>query len=260
MGRLYDMHCHLDFAENYEEVARAASDEIACIDATVVPSSFVGAKARLDGYPDLRVGLGIHPWWVANEHIGEIDLNRFETLLPQARIVAEIGLDYHNGYKEKRLLQLEVLERILSAINANGGNRLIFIHAIKSYDDIFHMFEDMGILDNNACVFHWFAGSHEDFGRALSDGFMFSVNMRMMASGQGSLYTKEIPNDRLLLETDSPAHEGSIWSADVWKAEIHNTARAIGEVRGCSENEILELTAANGERLLHLFDAIESYT
>lgn len=253
------MHCHLDFAENYEEIAKDASEKITCIDATVIPSSFVGAKAALERYPDLKVSLGIHPWWVANGRIGEVDLAHFETLLPQTHLIGEIGLDYHGDRKDTRLKQLEVLERLLSDIKDAGNDRLIFIHAVKSYDDIFRMFEDMGILDNNTCVFHWFSGSHKDFGRALSDGFLFSVGMRMIAAGQGGLYTKEIPDERLLLETDNPPHEGSVWSAGIWEAEIHNTARAIGEVRECSEDDILEITAHNSQRLLQTFDTTESY-
>lgn len=250
MPQLYDMHCHLDFADDGAKVARESGDAIVAVNSTVVPSSYVSARERFEEFPYIHVGLGLHPWWIANGKVGEVDVARFESLLPSERVVGEVGLDFHGRHKDSRTHQMEVFARVLDAIKAQGDGRLVFLHAVKGCHDMLNMMEDYGTLAGNACVFHWFSGTHDDFGRAVGADCWFSVNMRMLATPAGLEYAKAIPEERLLLETDSPAHEGEDWSAGAWRQEVENTARGLAEARRMDYAKMLGLLARNSEALV----------
>ena len=61
----YDAHCHLDFMANAEEVARdAALDGTTLFANTVTPEGWVATRERFAEFPNVRVGFGMHPWWV----------------------------------------------------------------------------------------------------------------------------------------------------------------------------------------------------
>ena len=249
MPQLYDMHCHLDFADESEKIAAAVGDKIYAIDSTVIPSSYVSAKEKFESFPNIHVGLGIHPWWVANGRVGEVDVARFENLLETERVVGEVGLDFHNKRIESKTHQLEVFARVLDAIKREGSDRLIFLHSVMACSEMLDMMDEYGTLGDNTCVMHWFSGTRDEFGRAVADGCFFSVNMRMLATNAGQEFAKAIPEDRLLLETDSPAHEGMDWSAGAWLQEAENTARGIAEVRDVSYEQIVEMLEANSKKL-----------
>lgn len=249
MPQLYDMHCHLDFTDDGEKIAAEIGDQLKAIDSTVIPSSYVSAKQKFEAFPNIHIGLGIHPWWIANGRVGEVDVARFENLLANERVVGEIGLDFHNKHVESKPHQLEVFSRVLDAIKSEGSHRLIFLHAVMACDEMLDMMDEYGTLGENACVMHWFSGTRDDFGRAVADGCFFSVNMRMLATNAGKEFAKAIPADRLLLETDSPAHEGADWSAGAWLQETENTARGIADIREVSYEQILETLEANSSAL-----------
>ncbi len=258
MTELYDMHCHLDFADNCEDVAKESDGVVAAVDSTVIPSSFVIATEKFAPYPGVHVGLGIHPWWIADGRVGAADVMRFETLVPKTRIIGEVGLDFHGKRRATRTRQLEVFSRILEALRDAGNGRLVFLHALKSYNDMFAMLEHYGTLADNTCVFHWFQGSRDDFDRALADGFSFSVSTRMMSCGKGELFARKIPDDCLLIETDNPPHEGEPWSLEAWEQELRDTARGLAALRNTTEEAIIELTAENSRRLLRSIDSDET--
>lgn len=255
MPQLYDMHCHLDFANAPTEVAEGSNDGMFAISSSVVPSSYVSARERFAEFANVHVALGIHPWWVANDKVGEVDVARFEGLLVDERVVGEVGLDFHGRNRDSKARQVDVLGRVLSAIESEGADRLVFLHAVKGCQDVLDMMEDAGTHKGNACVFHWFSGSRDDFGRAVSLGCMFSVNMRMLATPAGLEFAKAIPEDKLLMETDSPSREGTEWSAAAWRQEAENTVRGIAEARGAGYERTLEVLATNSKALVSRYCA-----
>lgn len=251
MEMLYDMHCHLDFAKASEKVAHASQDAgIQALSCTVVPSSYVSDLEKFEGCSNIRLSLGMHPWWVADGRVSEVDMTRFESLLPSAPFIGEIGLDLACGRKATLTRQQEVLERILADIHEAGGGRVITFHVVHAATLIMDMLDRMDVLKDNLVIFHWFQGSHEEFGRAVSTGALMSVGLRMMASEKGSTFAQAIPDSQLLVETDSPPHEGSQWSTDLWSQEIGNTMQSLAELRGCTADELAALIKTNAERVL----------
>ena len=251
MDMLYDMHCHLDFAEGSEGVARAShAAGIVALSCTVVPSSYVSDVEKFQGCDDIHLSLGLHPWWIADRRVSEVDIARFESLVADAPFVGEIGLDLASSRKDTKARQIEVLERILASVHAAGDGRVLTFHAVHAASVLMDALDRNGTNEANTCLFHWFQGSHEEFGRALSMEAMMSVGMRMMATERGAAFAAAIPEAQLLVETDSPPHEGSSWDVGIWTQEMTNTITALAELRGCSRAHLMEVCAQNSERVL----------
>lgn len=261
--QLYDMHCHLDFADNAKDVAAESMDAgITALSSTVVPSSFVSAREKFEAFPNIHVALGLHPWWVADNQIAEVDLERFETLAQATRFIGEIGLDFHGKRKESQTAQEEVFFRALCACNAanaiaqeTGGadgedGKVIFIHAVRATTKVLDNLDKCGIFDGNTVVFHWFQGNEDEFGRALSSGAFFTVSMRMLASERTRMFAKAIPDEKLLIETDNPPHAGMVFSTDIWRQELENTLTDLAELRGTTLQDLSDVLAANSESIL----------
>lgn len=245
--RLYDMHCHLDFAENAKEVAaESAAAGIAAVSSTVTPSSFVGSRTMFEPYPNVRVALGAHPWWVANGRLSEVDISRFEELAPKTRFIGEIGLDFSGNCKCSHPRQKTVFYRALQTCK----DKVIFIHAVKATTAVLDMLDTCNTFKNNTVVFHWFHGSQEEFDRALAAGAWFSVGARMLANGKTRLFAQAAPNERLLLETDNPPHEGMMFGAKMWQQELEHTLQDLANLRGTHIQSLQELLAKNSETCL----------
>ena len=115
---IYDMHCHIAFAPDPSELARAAATQkIAALSATVLPAEYRALRESLTALPHLHAGLGLHPWWVADGRAAEDDVRLFEDLAPDASVIGEIGLDFarDRGSGPARARQIDVLERVLIA-------------------------------------------------------------------------------------------------------------------------------------------------
>ncbi|WP_241156418.1 MULTISPECIES: TatD family hydrolase [unclassified Adlercreutzia] len=274
---LYDLHCHVDFAASPEALARdAAALGVRALSCTVTPEGYVAARELLAEGAGVRVGLGMHPWWVADGRVDAAAAAQFEKLAPQARFIGEVGLDFagERGREECRARQHAALERALAACcgkatgdaagqggrgGAGRGKRtaaasatpkVISLHAVRAAGDVLDALERSGALGQHACVLHWFSGTSDELTRAMRAGCLFSVGPRMLASKRGRAYARAIPEGRLLLETDSPARAGESWSAEAWRAQLEEALRLLAEARGADERSLAEALAATSERLL----------
>ncbi len=65
--------------------------------------------------PQVRVGLGIHPWWVADGACGPDEVALFERLAPGAALISEVGLDFQPRREATRAVQTEAFTRVCRA-------------------------------------------------------------------------------------------------------------------------------------------------
>ena len=81
---------------------------------------------------------------------------------------------------------------------------MISIHAVRSATAVLDVLERRHATRSSACILHWFSGSSQELARARELGCHFSVNPNMLATKRGRAYVRQIPPNRLLLETDLP--------------------------------------------------------
>ncbi len=206
--KLFDMHCHLGFYEDPSAAAdELAATGVACFNATVTPGEFERVAPAFVKAPGIRTGVGLHPWWLADGRATSEDAARAAELAAGCRYVGEAGLDFARGRRACAAEQVSALDGILAACE-NGGH-LLTLHAVQAAGTLLDLLERHHTCENNDVILHWFSGSSEELARARKMGCYFSVNARMLDTRRGREYARQIPLERLLVETDMPANPGN---------------------------------------------------
>lgn len=255
MEELFDMHCHLGFAPDPTVVAEAGQRAgIRAFSCTVEPAEYGRLLPLLASCENVRLGLGAHPWWIADGRLSGQTLEAFCSQAPAARYIGEIGLDFAGarGAAESRTRQTQALARILRACNRGTGEKLLSLHAVNAASVVLDLLEEADAFTRHRVVLHWFSGTSDDLARAVRANGFFSVGPRMLASRRGRAYARQIPLDRLLLETDMPSRSGDPLPADVWRAELGNALAGLSQLKELPTAEVAEHLAETSRRLLGL--------
>lgn len=267
---LADMHCHLDRMANAEEVARdARARGIALFCTTVSPVDALAAQARFGDRAGIRVGMGLHPWWVAdavnpaNEanredpagqaHDAEAVRELASRLAAGSCFVGEVGLDLSANHLASAQAQLAALGAIAHACAESPiEGRVISLHAVRAVDETLDILERHGLTESARCIFHWFSGTSDQLTRARDAGCLFSVGERMLATKRGRAYAQQIPCGRLLLETDAPARLDEPYGAGELERSLHETLEALALLHRMDAGELAEIVTKTSLDLLAL--------
>lgn len=252
--RLFDMHCHLDRMANADEVAReAVANDMALFCTTVTPADALAARSRFGTPPNVRVGVGLHPWWIADGRCGEIEIEQAAQLAAASRFIGEVGLDFGPRHAANAQRQLDALEAIARACAGHPvEGRVLSIHAVRSAGEALDVFERHGLTASAHCIFHWFSDTSDQLARALDAGCLFSISERMLATRRGREYARQIPLDRLLLETDLPEQLDKPCSADQVEASLMRALHELAHIRGTDEHALSTRIAKTSSGLLGL--------
>lgn len=263
---LVDMHCHLGFASNFDEVLRGLEAHGASafcntvtpqehskllsemnavgMSATAIPASNDVDAAASEGVKGIvALGLGLHPWWVGDD-VDDL-LDAFDGQLERTRFVGEIGLDFGKRSRGTAELQVRAFEHIAGLLASRGG-LTVSIHTIHSAGMVMDILERTGACESCDCILHWFSGTSEELKRAREMGFRFSVNPMMAKSRRGAEYIKAISVDQLLLETDAPP-EGERYGFQRQQEQLKVAADEITAVKG---EDAIPLMTGNSLALL----------
>lgn len=199
--RFVDLHCHLDlFPDPEKAIAEAEAAGVYTLTVTTTPRAWPRNRAMTESTRCVRAALGLHPQLVV-EHSKELGL--WESYLPEATYVGEVGLDAGPRHFRSFDLQKQVFERILR-LCASAGGKVLSVHSVRSAKSVLDLVEDTMPPTKGKVVLHWFTGSQSEAGRAIEMGCYFSVNAAMLANEKGRAIAAMIPFDRLLTETDGP--------------------------------------------------------
>ena len=241
------MHCHLDFLADAAGFARAAAlHGVGFFSATVTPAGFERTRVELAECPNVRVGVGLHPWWVHDGRCSFEDVERVGELVRETRFVGEVGLDFGKRCAPSKDAQVAAFTHIVRACAREGG-KLLTIHAVRSADAVLDVLETMHCLDSNQVIFHWYSDSNPALWRAIQAGCYFSVNPRMLQTKRGREYAKLIPRDRLLLETDLPPEADAAFILEEWLANLSRVLEGLEDIR---HEELASILAHNSSALL----------
>ncbi len=253
LPRLYDMHCHLEFVESPAQVARELAElAVHAFSTAVTPQEYECLHPLIADEQNISLGIGMHPWWIADGLCGNEDLGLFKQLAASTRFIGEVGLDFGSHRESTRdtathQLQVDLLAGMLST--AQEGS-LISLHAIRSVTTVLDLLEKSGRIHDSSCIIHWFSGSSEELQRAIKMGCYFSVGPRMLMSKRGREYAKAIPLTRLLLETDYPPEEGEVYTAQEHRNLLESALNQIAELRRMPKDELCEKIAQTSRTLI----------
>ena len=239
---------------NGEQVALEAGKlGISVLCTTVAPEDFESAHARFAHLGNVRVAAGLHPWWVEDGPYGNERVKMTVRATAQSDYVGEIGLDFSRAHRNTADAQIEAFDRIIAACSDyQRAGRLLSIHAVQSASAALDILERHEITWQSSCVFHWFSGTSDDFARLRRLGCYISVSERMLATKRGREYARQMPLERLLLETDAPAQLNSAYSAHLLRKSLDSALRTLAELRSENKGELAAHIAQTSSQLLDL--------
>jgi len=208
-----DSHCHLagrEFVEDLDAVvsrARTAGVMRCLVILGAEDEEEIAQSAKVQtAWPEVRFALGVHPHKAHQfaedpEAAAGLVLARLDEL-PSVCAVGEIGLDYHYDFSPREL-QHAVFCAQLRLARARGLP--VVIHTREAEDDTLRLVMEEGRGELRG-VFHCFSGDAAAAGRALETGFHISIPGIATFPKSSDLReaARAVPDDRLLIETDSP--------------------------------------------------------
>lgn len=248
--RLIDSHCHLQYeglVDDQSGVLERAREAgvTGMLNISTRRSEWEAVIATATREPDVWASVGIHP----HEADAHVDLGR-EALIeaasrPRVIGIGETGLDYYYD-KSDRAVQCDLFRMHIGVARETGLP--IIIHTRDAEDDTAGILaEEMGKGGFPALI-HCFTAS-ADFARKVLDlGLTISLSGIVTFKNARDLQeiARELPEDRILVETDSPflapvPHRGRPCEP----AFVRDTAQFIADLRGTTIEDISATTTRN---------------
>jgi TatD DNase family protein len=256
---LIDSHAHIDFpqfADDREamlERARVAGvGTLLAIGTGPGPEKLDAAIPYTDKYDWIYSSVGIHPHEA--KEVTQAHLDQLARLAQHPKVIAwgEIGLDYFYDHSPREI-QAEVFRTQMEL--AAGAKLPIVIHCRDAWDDCLAQLEQHWKATGLGGILHCFTSTLEHAKRGLDMGFLvsFAGNSTYPKTQHLRDVAKELPLDRILIETDSPylapqAYRGKRNEP----AYVTEVAKTLAAVRNLPAEDFAAATAANFRRFFHI--------
>jgi TatD DNase family protein len=252
---LYDAHVHLAapaLHAEFEDILEAYS-KIDLRRAVVVgtsPGDWPGVIELAASDERFIPAIGLHPWQV-NHASGDWRKDFDSCLNRDVAVVGEIGLD--QWIKDHDIeAQQEAFEWQLSI--AAERNLPTSIHCLKAHEPMLQSLRSTK-LPERGFKMHAYNGPATTLKPLLELGAHFSFNAGQLKPNAKRVreLIRAVPADRLLVETDAPdflppneLREFRLEASDLCHpANLRIGYRAIAEVRGCGEEELIQVARDN---------------
>ncbi len=275
MIKVFDSHCHPQFPQydaDRESVLRHASDAgvgMICVGTDLEMSGkAIELAAR---HEEVWASVGLHP----NDNLGEkYDQELYEKLAGHPKVVAigEVGLDYYRTTDdEKKKFQRERFEQQIEL--AVKLRKPLIIHCRSAHADMIEVLSRYQLSAKSyklTGVIHSFTGTYADAKTYVELGFHIGLNgivtfppSHKASEGHGALLeaVREIPLERILLETDAPyltpePYRGKSSSVKTSDGRARNepayvtyVAEHVARLRGLPVEKVMEQTTQNAREL-----------
>jgi len=199
---------------------------------------------------------GVHPHHASDYTDASDALIRSLALRESVVAIGECGLDYYRNYSP-RAAQLEAFRSQLD-IAADTGLP-VFLHQRDAHDDFVAVLGPE-LSKISRAVAHCFTGEGESLREYLEMGLWIGITGWICDERRGAHLKElvaEIPDDRLLIETDAPyllprtllPAPASRRNEPAYLAEV---LRVLADARGQSEQHVAAVTTANAMRFFNL--------
>ncbi|WP_288191530.1 TatD family hydrolase [uncultured Phyllobacterium sp.] len=251
---LVDSHCHLDFPDFAEErdaiVQRALNlGVVRLVTICTRVRKFDGIIGIAERYDSVFASVGTHP----NNAHEELDVTADDLIKlaehPKVVAIGEAGLDYHYDYAPPEAQQQGFRTHIAAA--RVTGLPLV-IHARSADEDMIAILREESGKGAFPFILHCFSSGAElaRVGVELGGYISFSGILTFKNSPEIRDIARNVPRDRLLVETDAPylapmPHRGKRNEPSF----VTHTAAVLADTIGVSVEEIGTLTTDNVFRL-----------
>lgn len=264
--KLTDTHCHLDMIED-AKIALLRAKEAGVTTIINVGTSIDASKESIEiaagtDLVDVYATCGIHAQ-EGPKDIKKYGKNYIEELKKVAqsskRVVAigECGMDYFLEATDKGPATSEgekKEQRELFAVQVKLAEELdlpLIIHCRNAWEESFEIVSS----SKSTGLFHSWTGTVEQAKKALSLGFYISFSgiVTFKNAGQIPEVAKMVPDDKILVETDSPfLSPVPVRGQQNEPKNVRITAQFLAQLRGISLEELSEITSRNAAKLFGL--------
>lgn len=254
-----DSHTHLEHdypfsVDEYLQKSRAAGIQ-KFITIGTRPESLEKLKDFSEKYPDVFFTVGIHPHETKDYNDSVEATMRTLQAHPKCVGIGEIGLDYYYNHSTEEQQRAALDRQLKLAIDCK---KPVVIHA---RDAEAHLLEALArytqatSLKTRPGVIHCFSGSAHFATECVKLGFYISFSGILTFKKADDLraIAKHVPEDRILLETDSPFLAPVPYRGKPnHSAYLVETAKVLGQTLGIPLEKLSKLTVSNTETLFGL--------
>jgi len=216
------------------------------------PQKLGAALPFAESHDWIYTTVGIHPHEA--KEVTQAHYDELARLAQHPRVIAwgEIGLDYHYDFSPRDIQQSVFQKQLALAAQAKLP---VIIHCREAWSDCLAILEQDWRATELGGIFHCFSGTLEEARKGIAMGFLvsFAGNSTYPKAQNLREVAREIPLDRLLIETDAPylapqAYRGKR-NEPAYVAEV---ARTLAGVRDLAADELAAATAENFRRFFRL--------
>lgn len=271
---LIDTHTHVNFKvfkeDGDEVIKRTLKENIWLINVGSQYSTSQRAIEYAEKYKEgVYAAVGIHPTHILGDGIKkpegrefeEFDAKKYIELLKNPKVIAmgEIGLDYNRDEitQETKEKQRDILMEQIEL--AQQADKPIIFHCRKAYDDLIQllaMFNFGCAHCPHACapgvrgVIHCFMGRWSQAEQFLAMGLYISFGGMITYARDYDKVIKNMPLDKILLETDAPYLTPEPHREDRNEPlYVKYVAEKIAQIRGIKFEEVAKQTTKNAREL-----------
>lgn len=248
---LADSHCHLDrldlspFDNDLGNAIKAANENgvghFLCV--AINTENHQAVLKIAEEHPNVHASIGVHPLYTKGESASVESLAKAANH-PKVVAIGETGLDYFYDAKSKQK-QLELFRTHVRA--AVSVNLPIIVHTRDARQDTLDILQTEG-AGKVGGVLHCFTESLAMAESAMEMGFYVSFSGIVTFNNASELreVAKQIPLERILVETDSPYLTPKPFrgkpNSPMYVQEV---AKLIAELRHVDYEEFCQLTTQN---------------
>ncbi len=252
---LVDSHCHLDRLklDKYENGLEGAIEaalsrdiqQLLCVGISINNrKDVVGIAEKFD---PVVCSVGVHPCDVKEGVASEDDLVEWSSH-PKVVALGETGLDYYYTEDDKALQHESFSIHLRAAARAKLP---VIVHTRDARADTISLIKEHGSQEH-AGVLHCFTENWEMAKQAIDMNYMISLSGIVTFKNALELkdVAKQIPLDRLLVETDSPYLAPVPFRGKPNEPQyVREVAEYVAELKGISFEELARITTENFYRL-----------
>lgn len=252
---IFDSHAHYDdstFDEDRDEVISELLN-LGVVGVLNCGSSVYGMRKSVElaeKYDFIYAAVGIHPE-NADELTDEI-LKEIKCLTKKDKVeaIGEIGLDYYWDENPNKHIQKQAFRKQMEL--AKELNLPVVIHDREAHADTLEIIKEFPEVKG---VIHCFSGSVEFAKECIKLGYYIGVTGVVTFKNSKKLkdVVKEIPMDRLLVETDCPYMAPSPYRGKRNKSDyIKYIIEEISSIKEVTCDEVERITKENIEKMIKI--------
>lgn len=255
-SKFVDSHAHLD-DERFDIDRETVINSLYENDVEIVlnPGADLNSSKKAvlmaEKYPFIYAAVGCHPH--DSKYMNDETMNIFRDLAKSNKVIGigEIGLDYYYDNSDRETQKKWFREQIRLAKKLDLP---YIVHDRDAHEDVLRIMKEEH-YDGARGIIHCYSGSAEMAWEFIKLGFYisFAGPVTFKKSRVPKLVAKEVPFDKLLIETDSPYLTPEPYRGKRNEPKyVRYVAEEIAKIRSISVDEVAEKTKENFKILFEI--------